>query len=84
LGNAYARQARWSEAQQAYFSAHGGDSAHPDYAYNLAISLDHLQQGRLALEFYRRALQLAGQRPAAFERARAEQRIGELAPLHGD
>ena len=37
LGNLYAKQARWSEAQQVYFNAVAGDTDNPDYLFNLAI-----------------------------------------------
>ena len=59
LGNQYAQQGRWAEAQQAYFRAYAGDPENPDFAYNLAVSLDQLHQTKLALEYYRRALALA-------------------------
>lgn len=44
LGNVLASQGRWAEAQQAYFNASAGDPDQPDYAYNLAISLERLKQ----------------------------------------
>ena len=59
LGNLYASQRRWSEAQQAYFNAYRTDSRNADYAFNLAVSLDRLGKPRQALEFYRRALETA-------------------------
>jgi predicted Zn-dependent protease len=58
LGNLYARQGRWAQAQQAYFSAYQYDVHHPDYAYNLAVSLDQINQPRLALSYYQKSLQL--------------------------
>lgn len=60
LGNLYASQRRWSEAQQAYFNAYRTDSRNADYAFNLAVSLDRLGKPRQALEYYRRALEMAG------------------------
>jgi cytochrome c-type biogenesis protein CcmH/NrfG len=42
LGNLYASQARWREAQQAYFNAWTLAPDQPDHAYNLAVSLDQL------------------------------------------
>jgi tetratricopeptide (TPR) repeat protein len=78
LGNQYAVQGRWGEAQDAYFKAFRADPDNPDFAYNLAVSLDHLRQAPLAAEYYRRAVSLAAQRPAAFERAGAERRAREL------
>jgi tetratricopeptide (TPR) repeat protein len=79
LGNQYAAQGRWTEAQNAYFKAYSAHPDNPDFAYNLAVSLDHLGRPWLALEYYRKALGLASQRMAAFDRARAEGRARELA-----
>jgi Tfp pilus assembly protein PilF len=78
LGNQYAAQGRWPEAQAAYFRAFSADADNPDYAYNLAVSLDHLGQGKLALEYYRRALALAGNRAVGFNSVQVEARIREL------
>lgn len=58
LGNFYATAQQWSAAQQAYFNAYRLDKKQADYAYNLAISLDHLNQPRLALTYYQEALKL--------------------------
>ncbi|MBI4196066.1 MAG: tetratricopeptide repeat protein [Betaproteobacteria bacterium] len=80
LGNLYADQSLWAQAQQAYFQAHHRDAANPDYAYNLAVGLEHLDQPRLALDFYRRAVELASARGHAnFNSALARERIGKLA-----
>jgi len=80
LGNLYADQSLWAQAQQAYFQAHHLDPDNPDYAYNLAVSLEHLGQHRLALGFYRRAEALAtGRGHASFNRAQARERISRLA-----
>jgi len=76
LGNLYAEQSRWSQAQQAYFQAHHLEPTNPDYAYNLAVSLDHLRQSKLALNFYRRAEQLASaQGRSNFDVNHARERI---------
>ncbi len=80
LGNLYSRQSRWPEAQQAYFNAVAADGDNPDYLFNLAVSLDHLRQARLAGQHYRMALEAAARRPAAFDRAKVERRLGELMP----
>ncbi|MCC6715878.1 MAG: tetratricopeptide repeat protein, partial [Gammaproteobacteria bacterium] len=79
LGNIYARQQRWPEAQQAYFDAFTRDKSNPDVAYNLAVSLDNLGQRAAALDHYRRAVELARQRPARFAPADAQSRIQALA-----
>lgn len=79
LGNFYAAQGRWPEAQPAYFNAFVADSDNPDYLFNLAVSLDHLRQNKSAAEYYRLALEAADRRPPAFDRERLRQRLGQLA-----
>jgi Flp pilus assembly protein TadD len=80
LGNLYADQSQWAAAQQAYFQAHHLESANPDYAYNLAVALEHVGQSKLALEFYQRALQLAAARGRAnFNLSQAQERVRTLA-----
>jgi tetratricopeptide (TPR) repeat protein len=79
LGNQYAAQGRWADAQQAYFRAYAGDPQHPDFAYNLAVSLDELHQSKPALQYYRRALALAADHPASFDRAQVAKRVAQLA-----
>jgi tetratricopeptide (TPR) repeat protein len=78
LGNLYAQQGRWNEAQQAYFRAYTSDSDNPDYQFNLAVSLDQLRQAKLALQYYQGALAAAAQRPAAFDRNQVARRVSEL------
>lgn len=78
LGNQYAQQARWAEAQQAYFRAYVADPENPDFAFNLAVSLDHLRQSAAALEYYRRALALAEKRAASFAPEAARLRAKQL------
>lgn len=78
LANQYAEQGRWAEAQQAYFKALNAEPDNPDFAYNLAVSLDHLRQPKLALDYYRRALSLSERRGAAFDRSAAQLRAQEL------
>ncbi|WP_293931918.1 tetratricopeptide repeat protein [Iodobacter sp.] len=74
LANFYAGQGRWSEAQSAYFQALSLDSNNADYAFNLAISLEHLQETKTAARYYRQALAGRG----SFDRAVAEARLKEL------
>jgi len=78
LGNQYAQQSRWAEAQQAYFKAFAADPDNPDFAFNLAVSLEQLNQPRLALEYYRRALALAEKRNANFPLESARTRVQQL------
>ena len=75
LGNIYASQGRWAPAQQAYFDALRYDKNQADYAYNLAISLDHLNQPRIALSYYQRALQLAQNQPVRFSQNAVQKRV---------
>jgi tetratricopeptide (TPR) repeat protein len=83
LGNLYAAQGQWPQAQQAYFQAHSLDAQNPDYAYNLAVGLEHLGQQKLALGYYRKALQLASAKGAAnFDPARIQERIAQLSPRY--
>jgi tetratricopeptide (TPR) repeat protein len=83
LGNQYAQQSRWTEAQGAYFKAYSVEPENADYAFNLAISLDQLRQKKLALEFYRRALALTDKRAATFAPAQARARVQELSKQPG-
>ncbi len=78
LGNQFAQQARWAEAQQQFFKAFSGDPENADFAYNLAVSLDHLGQSKPALEYYRRALTLAEKRGSSFDAGAARQRAAQL------
>ena len=80
LGNVYAAQSRWPEAQQSYFNAYRFDSGNADYAHNLAVSLDHLSRRESALDFYREALALARSRPASFETEAVLARIRDIDP----
>ncbi len=79
LGNLYAQQSRWAEAQQSYFRAYSIAPGNADYAFNLAVSLDHLNQGKLALDYYQRALAQPG--PANFDKSSVQTRIKELTML---
>ena len=79
LGNLYADQQRWSEAQSAYFEAYRAAPGNADYAYNLAVSLDQLRQYAAALSYYERALAAGGVH--RFDRALAEERVRQLRAL---
>jgi tetratricopeptide (TPR) repeat protein len=78
LGNLYSQQGRWSDAQQAYFRATGAAPDNPDYAYNLAVGLDRLNQPKLALTYYQRALALAQDKAVGFDRNALRKRMHEL------
>lgn len=84
LGNIYAQQSRWADAQQSYFRAYSNAPNNADYAYNLAISLDHLGQGKLAMEYYQRAITLSKSGPANFDKAAVQDRDAELQQAAGN
>jgi len=80
LGNLYAGQSRWSDAEQAYFQAQRLAPDNPDYAFNLAVSLDHLFQAKPALMYYQRAQQLLRARGGAnLDPSALATRIAQLA-----
>ncbi|WP_374583567.1 tetratricopeptide repeat protein, partial [Pseudoduganella sp.] len=78
LGNLLARQGRWPEAQQSYFRAYSAMPDNADYAYNLGVGLDRMNQPRLAQTYYRRALELAQAGPPAFNVEAVRKRIQAL------
>jgi tetratricopeptide (TPR) repeat protein len=83
LGNLYATQGRWAEAQNAYFDAYRLDSQNPDYAFNLAVGLEHLSQRRTAVEYYKTAVELARSHRASFDPSLAQKRIDTLSRPSG-
>lgn len=66
LGRHYARRGDWRQAQEAFFNAFRFARDRADYAYNLAVALDRLGQSDAAIDFYQKALSLAGTGPASF------------------
>ena len=78
LGNLYASEKRWADAQQQYFRALTLEPGNPDHAFNLAVSLEHLDQPKLALDYYQKAQTLAAQRKPAFDPAELKTRIEAL------
>ena len=83
LARLYAAQTRWPEAQQSFFDAHRIESSNADYAFNLAVSLEHVGQQQSAIDYYNVALELS-QNPAvsfttsSFDRAAVISRINTL------
>ncbi len=65
LGNLYANESQWRLAQQAYFDAARLAQDNAEYAFNLAISLEHLGKPKLAVTHYQRALNLVMQSGAS-------------------
>ncbi len=78
LGNIYTEQSRWGDAQQAYFHAFKIEPTNAQFAFNLATSLDHLGQRKIAAQYYRQALQLDTKGNAGFDRVQTEQRLKQL------
>lgn len=78
LGNMYGNQQRWPEAQSAYFKALQYKPEDPNYAYNLAVSLEHLQQPETAITFYQRALDNRNNALVTFSDELVAQRIEVL------
>lgn len=58
LGNIQLNQNRFAEAQTSFFSAWSTDKSNTDYAFNLAVSLDHLGKAKNALVFYELTIEL--------------------------
>lgn len=87
LGNLYASQQRWHDAQQAYYNAllsartQASGPVSPDYAFNLAISLERINQPQAALNFYREAKTLSNDHTSSFDMAILEQRLQVLERL---
>jgi tetratricopeptide (TPR) repeat protein len=78
LGNLYVQKKSWPEAQQAFFNAWKGDAGNPDYAYNLAVSLDHLGKHREAKAFYEDSLKLAAGKNISFSPDDVKSRLAYL------
>ena len=79
LANVYGAQNRWQEAQGHYFRALQNNPGDPNYAYNLAVSLEHISQPGSAITYYRRALDNLGNGPATFSKDVVDQRLELLA-----
>jgi tetratricopeptide (TPR) repeat protein len=77
LGVQYLGTGRWPEAQQAFFEAVRNEPTNAVYAYNLAVSLDQLNQASAAAAYYERALTLANGN-ALFDIPAARQRLDTL------
>ncbi len=78
LGNLHAAQARWNEARLSYLRAHAADRGHPDYLFNLAVSLDRLHRQAAARAHYQAALDALAARTGGFDPASARARIAAL------
>ena len=84
LGNLYAGNGRLYDAQQAYFDAYNREMSNPDYAYNLAVILDHLNKPALSIGYYRQSLTLSDGVLVGFNRADVERRVDEIEKAEGE
>jgi cytochrome c-type biogenesis protein CcmH/NrfG len=78
LGNVYASQSLWTQAQSAYYEAHRLDPGNPDILHNLAVSLDRLGQPRVAATMYRRTLEATRSQATQFDAAAVQKRLDEI------
>ncbi len=69
---------RWSEAQPLFFKAHALAPKEPQFAYNLAVTLDHMRKSSLAAQYYETALGLAQGKAAGFDETNARTRLAAL------
>ena len=81
LGNLYAKQERWADAQQAFFDAYRLDTTNSDYVLNLAVSLDQMGQYSSALDYYKSAIELSVDSSTNFNTAIVNKRITALSKL---
>jgi len=70
---------RWANAQKAFFEALYRDPENADYMYNLAVSLDHLNQATQAQRYYQQALARSELQTVRFSRQALKVRLAELA-----
>jgi len=78
LGLVLSGERRWSEAQPLFFKAHSAAPHEPQFAYNLAVTLDHLRKSGLAAQYYETALGLAQGKVSGFDEASVRSRLTAL------
>jgi len=78
LGSLYVPQKRWADAQSAFFSAWSAENTNPDYAFNLAVSFDHLNQFKEAKKFYQFSLALSPASGGNFSKPDVMKRIKNI------
>ena len=81
LANVYGAQNRWSEAQSHYFYALESNPDNPNYAYNLAVSLEHIAQPASAINYYQLALENFDNGLATFDKNIVGERLEILKQL---
>ena len=78
LGTLYAQQERWLEARESFARAYRLDSSNPDFAYNLAVVMDYLNDPEDAVQMYQRAATLAQRNVSSFDAQIAIDRAATL------
>jgi len=81
LGNIFGAQNRWQEAQKKYFTALENNPHDPNYAYNLAVSLEHIAKPQVAIAYYELALNNYTRGLATFSRDVVDARLEILRQL---
>ena len=81
LGNIFGAQNRWHEAQRKYFAALQNNPDDPNYAYNLAVSLEHIAKPKVAIAYYELALNNYTRGLATFNRDVVDARLEMLKQL---
>jgi len=81
LGNIFGAQNRWQEAQKKYFAALENNPDDPNYAYNLAVSLEHIAKPKVAIAYYELALNNYTRGLATFNRDVVDARLEMLRQL---
>jgi len=78
LAHALAEQSKWKAAQASYFKAFSLSPNNTVYAYNLAVSLDRLEQYPSAVTYYKKTLSLNKLAAKPLSLARVRNRLIEL------
>jgi len=77
------QQQRWLEATRTLQSAYQAQRDNADYAFNLAVSFDHLGQADVAVKYYRAALDLAAKQSTSFRPDDVRRRLKAMSATDG-
>lgn len=78
LATEYAKKNDWKNAQNYYFKAHRFMPNNPSYAFNLAVSLEHLGHSKAALNFYEKTKVLMRSSPSEINPITVARRLDAL------
>lgn len=78
LATEYAKKNDWKNAQYYYFKAHQFMPKNPSYAFNLAVSLEHLGHAKAALNFYEKTKVLMRSSPSKVNPMTVARRLNAL------